>query len=201
MSLGGEAISRTSSLPCKAAPNTAYRRGYCNSDKRFPMPIMEESQFLIRLKKETRHQLPVSDDEEEGEDEKEAATGELVTFVVQTDRVVVVRRNRSWGWKLGCIRRYGYSESDFYFESGRKARTGEGLYTFLTDCGERIHSRLTIMKEFCQFDLYCQRGVIPDLLQVNNPPNRATSLRDKSERQLDKKETSGRRTSTGSLPY
>ncbi|MPC37308.1 hypothetical protein E2C01_030782 [Portunus trituberculatus] len=67
--------------------------------------------------------------------------------------------------------------------------------------GERIHSRLTMMKEFCQFDLYCQRGVIPDLLLVNNPPNRAASLRDKSERNLDKKETNGRRTSTGSLPY
>lgn len=45
--------------------------------------------------------------------------------------------------------------------------------------GERIHSRLTMMKEFCQFDLYCQRGVIPDLLLISNPPNRAASLKDK----------------------
>ncbi|XP_045134128.1 fibroblast growth factor receptor substrate 3-like isoform X2 [Portunus trituberculatus] len=203
MSSGSDALYRGGSLPSKKVPNTSYRRGYGSSDKRFPMPIMEESQFLIRLKKETEQKLQVSedDDEEEEDNEKEAAAEELVTFLVQTDRVVVVRKERSWGWKLGCIRRYGYTENDFYFESGRKARTGEGLFTFLTDSGERIHSRLTMMKEFCQFDLYCQRGVIPDLLLVNNPPNRAASLRDKSERNLDKKETNGRRTSTGSLPY
>lgn len=201
MSSGGDETCKSGSLPSKKSPNTSYRRGYHNSDKRFPMPIMEESQFLVRLKKETQQKFQVSDaEEEEEEDEKEAAAGKLVTFLVQTDRVVVVRRKRSWGWKLGCIRRYGYSESDFYFESGRKARTGEGVFTFLTDSGERIHSRLTMMKEFCQFDLYCQRGVIPDLLLVNNPPHRAVSLRDKSERHLDKKE-SGRRTSTGSLPF
>lgn len=189
-------VSKGGSLPSKNACNTMFRRGFLSSDKRFAMPEMEESQFLIRLKQDTRQRLQVSEEEEE--------EGNLVTLLVQADLLVLRRKGRSWDWKLGCIRRYGYSSSEFYFESGRRSKTGEGLFTFITDIGERIHSRFTMVKEFCQFDLYCQRGVIPEFILASDPPNRARSLKDKSERQSGQhgdKETSGRRTSTGSLPF
>lgn len=88
------------------------------------------------MAKDARQKLAVTDDkdEEENKENLEEKEGAWVTMVVQRDRLVVVQEDRGWGWKLGCIRRYGYSTTSFYFESGRKARTGIGVYTFLTDC-------------------------------------------------------------------
>lgn len=200
-----DAVLQGGSLPSSGAPPSSYQRGYLTSARRFPMPEMEESQFIVKIEKDTRQKLPVTDDEYDDEEEDEKKKTEVwVTLMLQGDRLVVVRDARSWEWRLGYIRRYGYSSSSFYFESGRKSRTGKAVYTFITDCCQRIHSRLTMVKEFCQFDLYCQRGVILDLLLVNNtPPSRVRSLKDKSERENDRRGrgVEVRRTSTGSLPF
>lgn len=73
----------------------------------------------------------MTDDEDEDDDEEKEV---WVTLLVQSARLVVVREARSWEWRIGFIKRYGYSTSTFYFESGRKSRAGKAMYTFISDC-------------------------------------------------------------------
>ncbi|KAG0729805.1 Fibroblast growth factor receptor substrate 2 [Chionoecetes opilio] len=192
--MASEGLPGGGTLPAQGPPTT-HRRGFLCSDVRFPMLPMEESQFLVRLNPDTQEKFQVSDEGEAGE------KGPWVRLLLKTDRLVVVREGRSWEWKLGCLRRYGHSKSDFYFESGRKSRTGEGMFAFDTDQGEKIHAKVAMMKEFCQFDLYCQLGLIPIL--TGESPSRVRSFKTRNEKasgQQGNREASGRPNSTGSLP-
>ena len=107
----------------------------------------EECQFFVKLKEDEKEKFQVSEDEEE-EDKNE---DDLVTLLVQTERLVMVRSSRSWEWRMGCIRRYGWSSTEFYFESGRKSRSGEGFLTFLTDvvCFSKVYSRACVYMCVC----------------------------------------------------
>ncbi|XP_069158169.1 fibroblast growth factor receptor substrate 3 [Procambarus clarkii] len=130
------------------ASKAQFRRGIQTSFIPYPMPEMEEWQFPVILNPETRQRLGLR--------------GEGTLLVKPSSITLVVNGYRLCEWSLSSIRRFGYSTSNFHFEAGRRAATGEGLFTFLTNKGKRIYLQIMQYKSFYQFDLLCQRGLSPD---------------------------------------
>lgn len=50
--------------------------------------------------------------------------------VSQTDLILYLKGKEPIRWPLRCLRRYGFDEELFSFESGRRCSTGSGIYAF-----------------------------------------------------------------------
>ncbi|XP_047473789.1 docking protein 1-like isoform X2 [Penaeus chinensis] len=52
----------------------------------------------------------------------------------------------SWTWNIRHLRKYGYRQDDFHFESGTRCQTGPGYFSFYTPQGKEIFRDLHKMK-------------------------------------------------------
>ncbi|KAK4290593.1 hypothetical protein Pmani_036519 [Petrolisthes manimaculis] len=119
--------------------------------------MKDENQFCVGLSKDTWKRLEMGETNKNTEKDQ---TRRDVALLLQTGRITLTRNGiKWWDWTMGNIRRYGHDLSCFYFEAGRKARSGEGIFILCTDQGKLIHQQLTAMKTFYQFDTLCQRGM------------------------------------------
>jgi hypothetical protein len=62
---------------------------------------------------------------------------------ITSDEMILYQDNQNLiHWPLNGIRRYGYYQNIFLFESGRKCPTGEGLYAFKCKIADKLNSTL-----------------------------------------------------------
>ncbi|XP_035709018.1 fibroblast growth factor receptor substrate 3 [Folsomia candida] len=62
--------------------------------------------------------------------------------VTETDLVLHVRGKPSLTWPLRCLRRYGYDNDLFSFESGRRCPTGAGIFAFRCNRAQSLFNLL-----------------------------------------------------------
>ena len=62
--------------------------------------------------------------------------------VTETDLVLYVSGRQAMLWPLRCLRRYGYDEDLFSFESGRRCPSGPGIYAFKCHRAESLFNLL-----------------------------------------------------------
>lgn len=62
--------------------------------------------------------------------------------------LISLEGNRIGRWAVEHLRRFGYTDSNFHLEAGRKSDHGEGCFTFLTSQGKQIHSLVNMQKSF-----------------------------------------------------
>ncbi|KAG7167174.1 Docking protein 3-like [Homarus americanus] len=90
-----------------------FRRGLEISFKPFPMPEQVSRDGGKRL----------------GLDK-----AEVLTLLVKDGHISLLKGNcSSYKWAFTVIRKFGFTEKLFYFEAGRRAPTGEGMFIFGTD--------------------------------------------------------------------
>lgn len=58
--------------------------------------------------------------------------------VAASDLVLYQKGKEPIRWPLRCLRRYGFDEELFSFESGRRCPTGSGIYAFKCRCAEEL---------------------------------------------------------------
>ncbi|XP_042225147.1 docking protein 5-like [Homarus americanus] len=127
-----------------------FRRGLEISFKPFPMPEQEELQLPVTVSRDGGKRLGLD-------------KAEVLTLLVKDGHISLLKGNcSSYKWAFTVIRKFGFTEKLFYFEAGRRAPTGEGMFIFGTDRGKRLHSYIMGIKEHIQFDLLCQKGESPE---------------------------------------
>ncbi|XP_064103909.1 docking protein 2-like [Macrobrachium nipponense] len=62
--------------------------------------------------------------------------------------LISLEGNRIGRWAVEHLRRFGYTDTDFHLEAGRKSDHGEGCFTFLTTQGKQIHGLVNKQKTF-----------------------------------------------------
>ncbi|XP_071545638.1 uncharacterized protein [Panulirus ornatus] len=142
-----------------------FRTGIETSSKLNPLETFEEWQIPVRLREDVEGRLGMK--------------GEAV-LLVKTDSIFLQGGDlKTWSWSINAIRRYGYNTTSFHLEAGRKSKTGDGVFTFLTDKGYRIYQKVNEMKEYLQFELLCRKGKSPEdiILLVSNDEPEQPSFR------------------------
>lgn len=62
--------------------------------------------------------------------------------VTESELILYQRGNAATKWPLRCLRRYGFDEEIFSFESGRRCPTGPGIYAFRCRRAEQLFNLL-----------------------------------------------------------
>uniref|UniRef100_A0A914KNH2 IRS-type PTB domain-containing protein n=2 Tax=Meloidogyne incognita group TaxID=654580 RepID=A0A914KNH2_MELIC len=93
---------------------------------------------------------------------------------VNDDEILFMRGSSHFQcWSLAHLRRYGYTCSGvFFFESGRRCATGEGLHTFQSHQAERIFHMVQSKIKIEEYARYSRLGTTTN----NNTPVRVNSL-------------------------
>lgn len=90
--------------------------------------------------------------------------------VTETDLVLHVKGKPSLTWPLRCLRRYGYDNDLFSFESGRRCPTGAGIFAF------RCH-RAQSLFNLLQAKIQGNPGALPTVPSTPiTPPNVGTPI-------------------------
>uniref|UniRef100_A0A915LJ76 IRS-type PTB domain-containing protein n=1 Tax=Meloidogyne javanica TaxID=6303 RepID=A0A915LJ76_MELJA len=94
---------------------------------------------------------------------------------VNDDEILFMRGSSHFQcWSLAHLRRYGYTCSGvFFFESGRRCATGEGLHTFQSHQAERIFHMVQSKIKIEEYARYSRLGTTTT---NNNTPVRVNSL-------------------------
>ncbi|KAL7071863.1 hypothetical protein ACQ4LE_008842 [Meloidogyne hapla] len=97
---------------------------------------------------------------------------------VNDDEILFMRGSSHFQcWSLAHLRRYGYTCSGvFFFESGRRCATGEGLHTFQSHQAERIFHMVQSKIKIEEYARYSRLGSVANSTNTNNTPVRVNSL-------------------------
>ncbi|XP_069158718.1 docking protein 2 isoform X1 [Procambarus clarkii] len=83
------------------------------------------------------------------ESRQKLAVDGKVRLLVENGHITIMSLdgNRIVRWGIEHLRRFGYTDTNFHVEAGRKSQLGEGEFVFITNLGKQIHTLVSKEKE------------------------------------------------------